>query len=72
MNLTTEELIKFIEECDSKATEFEKNIVKYTAVDDSEVLEYTYNSLIVLLGLIKLKQASVDEILEKCLNYLHK
>lgn len=72
MNLTTEELIKLIEECDSKAMEFENNIAKYTPFSDSEVLDYTNNSLIVLLGLIKLKQTNVDEMLEKCVNNLQK
>lgn len=72
MNLTTEQLIELVEECDSKAMEFENNIVKYTSFGDRDVLEYTSNSLIVLLGLIKLKQTTVDEVLEECLNNLHK
>lgn len=72
MNLTTEQLIELVEECDSKAMEFENNIAKYTPFGDRDVLEYTSNSLIVLLGLIKLKQTTVDEVLEGCLNNLHK
>nr|DAF84400.1 MAG TPA: hypothetical protein [Caudoviricetes sp.] len=72
MNLTTEELIKLVQECDSKAVEFENNIVKYTAFCDSDVLEYISNSLIVILGLIKLKKTTVDEVLEKYVNNRNK
>lgn len=72
MNLTTDELIKLVEEHDSKAGEFEKNIVRYTGLNHSELEEYNTSSIIVLLGLIKLKQATVDEILESCVNNLHK
>ena len=72
MNLTSEELIKLVEEHDSKAVEFEKNVVRYTGLNHSELEEYTTNSMIVLLGLIKLKQATVDEILETYVKHLHK
>nr|DAE25886.1 MAG TPA: hypothetical protein [Siphoviridae sp. ctu8P6] len=72
MNLTTEELIKLVEEHDSKAVEFEENIVRYTGLNHSELEEYNTSSIIVLLGLIKLNQATVDEILESCVNNLHK
>lgn len=72
MKLTTEELIKLVEEHDSKAMEFEKNIVRYTGLNHSELDEYNTSSLIVLLGLIKLKQTTVDEMLEYCVNNLHK
>ena len=72
MNLTSEELIKLVEEHDSKAVEFEKNVVRYTGLNHSELEEYTTNSMIVLLGLIKLKQANIDEILETYVKHLHK
>ena len=72
MNLTTEELIKLVEDHDAKAVEFEKNIVKYKGLERSELDEYNTSSMIVLLGLLKLKQSTVDEVLESCLNHLHK
>lgn len=72
MSLTTKELIKLIEDHDSKAGEFEKNIVRYTGLERSELEAYNTSSIIVLLGLIKLKQATVDEILETCIKDLHK
>lgn len=72
MSLTTEELIKLVEEHDSKAMEFEKNIVRYTGLKHSELEEYNTSTMIVLLGLIKLNQATVDEILETCVKNLHK
>ena len=72
MSLTTEELIKLLEEHDSKAEEFEKNIVRYTGLNHSELEEYNTNNIIVLLCLIKLNQATVDEILETCVKNLHK
>lgn len=37
MNLTTEELIKLVEEHDSKAVEFEENIVRYAGLNHSEL-----------------------------------
>lgn len=72
MNLTSEELIKLVEEHDSKAAEFEKNIGRYTDLNHSELEDYNTSSILVLLGLIKLKQATVDEVFEQCLNQLHK
>lgn len=72
MSLTTEELIKLVEEYDSKAVEFEKNIVRYTGLKHSELEEYNTSTMIVLVGLIKLNQATVDEILETCVKNLHK
>lgn len=72
MKLTTEELIKLVEEHDSKAVEFEENIVRYTGLEYSELEEYNTSTMIVLLGLIKLNQATVDEILESCVKNLHK
>lgn len=72
MSLTAEELIKLVEEHDSKVMEFEKNIVRYTGLKHSELEEYNTSTMIVLLGLIKLNQATVDEILETCVKNLHK
>lgn len=72
MNLTTGELIRLVEEHDSKAAEFEKNIVKYTGLDYSNMNEYNTSSIIVLLSAMKINQITVDEMLEKCLNQLHK
>lgn len=72
MILTTGELIRLVEEHDSKAAEFEKNIVKYTGVDYSNMNEYNTSSIIVLLSLMKINQITVDKMLEQCLNKLHK
>lgn len=72
MSLTMKELIKLVEDHDSKVVEFEKNIVRYTGLEHSELEEYITSSIIVLLGLIKLKQTTVDEVLESCVNNLHK
>lgn len=72
MSLTTEELLKLIKECDSKAMDFEKNIVRYTGLDHSDLEEYMTSSIILLLCLIKIKETTVDELLEKYLNNLHK
>lgn len=72
MNLTTGELIRLVEEHDSKAAEFEKNIVKYTGLDYSDMNEYNTSSIIVLLSAMKINQITVDKMLEQCLNQLHK
>lgn len=72
MNLTTGELIRLVEEHDSKAAEFEKNIVKYTGLDYSNMNEYSTSSIIVLLSSMKINQITVDKMLEQCLNQLHK
>lgn len=71
MNLTTEELLKLIEEHDSKAVEFEKNIFRYTGLNNSDLEEYQTSSIIVLLSLIKINETTVDEVLEKCIKNLH-
>lgn len=72
MNLTTEELIKLVEEYDSKNLEFEDNIRDNTMVDYSELEDYNAGNIIVLLCLIKLNAITIDEMLEKCLDNLHK
>lgn len=72
MNLTAEELIKLVEEYDSKNLEFEDNIRDNTMVDYSELEEYNAGNIIVLLCLIKLNTITIDEMLEKCLDNLHK
>lgn len=72
MNLTTEELIKLVEEYDSKNLEFEDNIRDNTTVEYSELEDYNAGNIIVLLCLIKLNQITMDEMLKKCLDDLHK
>lgn len=72
MNLTTEELIRLVEEYDSKNLEFEDNIRDNTTVDYSELEYYNAGNIIVLLCLIKLNQITMDEMLELCLDDLHK
>ena len=72
MNLTTEELIELVEEHDSKNLEFEDNIRDNTAVDYNELEDYNASNIIVLLCLLKLKEINIDEMLEACLNQLHK
>lgn len=72
MMLTSEELIKLVEEYDSKSLEFEDNTMDNTTVEYSELEEYIVGNIIVLLCLIKLNQITIDEMLEQCLNNLHK
>ena len=72
MNLTSEELIKLVEEYDSKTIEFEKNIVRYTGLERSDLEEYQTGAILVLVALMKLKQVTIDEMLEECLKNLHK
>lgn len=72
MNLTTEELIELVEEHDSKNLEFEDNIRDNTTVDYNELEDYNASNIIVLLCLLKLHNINIDEMLEACLNQLHK
>ena len=72
MNLTTEELIKLVEEYDLKARSFEDKIKDNTTIEYRELEEYNAGNVIMLLCLIKLKQITIDEMLEGCLNQLHK
>lgn len=72
MKLTSEELIKLVEEYDSKNLEFEDNIRDNTTVEYRELEDYNTGNIIVLLCLLKLKQITIDEILEACLDQLHK
>lgn len=72
MNLTTEELIKLVEEYDSKNLEFEDNIKDNTNVEYRELEDYNAGNILVLLCLLKLKEITIDEMLESCLNQLHK
>ena len=72
MNLTSEELIELAEEYDSKTMEFEKNIVRYTGLERSDLEEYQTGAILVLVALMKLKQVTIDEMLEECLKNLHK
>lgn len=72
MKLTSEELIKLIEEYASKNLEFEDNIRDNTTVECSELEDYTAGNIIVLLCLLKLDQITIDEVLEVFLNNPHK
>lgn len=72
MNLTLDQLITLVEEYDSKCVAFESYIANYSNIDPRELEEYNKNSIIVLLGLMKLEQLTAAEMLEKCLTNLHK
>ena len=72
MNLTNDELIKLVEEYDSQWLEFEEAVVNYTNIERWELENYLKNAIIVTLGSIKLNQITMDEMLEKCLDDLHK
>ena len=72
MNLTSEELIKLVEAYDSKTMEFEKNIVRYTGLERSDLKEYQTGAILVLVALMKLKQVTIDEMIEECLKNLPK
>lgn len=72
MNLTTEELNKLVDEHDLKARFFEDKINDTTTIKYRELEEYNAGNVVMLLCLIKLKQITIDEMLEGCLNQLHK
>lgn len=72
MNLTNEELSALVEEHDSKCADFEQDVANYTNIDSSALEEYNKNNMIVLLGLMKLNHITIDKMLEKCLDDLHK
>ena len=72
MKLTSEELIKLAEEYDSKNLEFENNIRDNTTVEYRELEDYNARNIIVLICLLKLKEITIDEMLEAYLNQLHK
>ena len=72
MKLTNEELIKLVEEYDSKAIEFEDKIRNNTTVKYSELEEYNARNAISLLSLIKMNQITIEEMLEQCVNQLYK
>lgn len=72
MNLTTEELIKLVETHDSQCLEFEEAVVNYTNIERWELEKYLQNVILVTLGSIKLNEITIDEMLEKCLDDLHK
>lgn len=67
MNLTTEELIKLVEEYDSQCIEFEKDVVNYTNIERWELEKYLKSAMILTLGLMKFNNLTVDEMLEECL-----
>jgi hypothetical protein len=72
MNLTTEELIKLVEEYDLKARTFEDKIKDNTTIEYRELEDYNATNITILLCLVKLKQITIDEMLEACLDQLHK
>lgn len=72
MNLTTEELITLVETHDLKAFEFENKLRDEYCVDSDDLNNYNQSSIITLLGLMKFNNLTVDEMLEKCLDDLHK
>ena len=72
MKLTSEELIELVEEYDSKNLEFEDNIRDNTTVEYRELEDYNERNMIILICLLKLKEITIDEMLEACLNHLHK
>ena len=72
MKLTSEELIKLAEEYNSKNLEFEDNIRDNTTVEYRELEDYNARNMIVLICLLKLKEITIDEMLEACLNHIHK
>ena len=71
MKLTNEELIKLVEEYDSKAIEFEDKIRNNT-FKYSELADYTAGNVIIILSLIKMNQITIEEMLEQCVNQLYK
>lgn len=72
MNLTTEELITFLEKHDLNVSELENKLCDEYFVDSEELYQYTQSSFITLLGLMKFNNLTVEEMLEKCLDNLHK
>lgn len=72
MNLTTEELITWLEKHDLNVGELENKLCDEYFVDSEELYQYTQSSFITLLGLMKFNNLTVEEMLEKCLDNLHK
>ena len=55
-----------------KQWSLKKNIVRYTGLERSDLEEYQTGAILVLVALMKLKQVTIDEMLEECLKNLHK
>lgn len=65
MNLTTNEILELTEKHDSIATDFEQTLVKKSNISFEELVSYHNSSCIVLLGLMKISNLTIDEMLEK-------
>lgn len=72
MKLTSEELITWLEKHELNAGELENKLCDEYFVDSEELYQYTQSSFITLLGLMMFNNLTVEEMLEKCLDNLHK
>lgn len=72
MKLTTHEILELTEKHDSIATEFEQALVEKSNVSFENLVSYHNSSIIVLLGLMKLNNLTIDEMLDSCIKDLHK
>lgn len=72
MKLTTNEILELTEKHDSIATEFEQALVEKNNVSFENLVSYHNSSIIVLLGLMKLNNLTIDEMLDSCIKDLHK
>lgn len=72
MKLTTNEILELTEKHDSIATEFEQALVEKSNVSFENLVSYHNSSIIVLLGLMKLNNLTIDEMLDSCIKDLHK
>lgn len=72
MNLTTNEIVELTEKHDSIATEFEQGLVEKSNISFEDLVSYHNSSIIVLLGLMKLNNLTIDEMLDSCIKDLHK
>lgn len=72
MKLTTEELLEVLETHDVKAFEFENRLRNESDITLDELHHYYKTIFITLLGQMKLNNLTVDEMLEECLDNLHK
>ena len=60
MKLTTNEILELTEKHDSIATEFEQALVEKSNVSFENLVSYHNSSIIVLLGLMKLNNLTID------------
>ena len=70
MNIETEELIKLLEDNDSICVDFEKALTDLYDIDREEVVRYHESSIMVLLGLMKLNNITIEEMLEQMIGGL--